>query len=148
VDRTDLVGKAGGSGRRRRSCMLQKRTLVTPFFKEGSRLQTSIHVFCTPGPSVREAIANDHRRLEKDHRFQVSGEFKRGRQPGWMKLHSLETDRYGAINIEWDGSVNLLNCRIVNRGAGRPSLIAGDFIEYLLARHRRRIRSITIMPGA
>jgi len=107
-------------------------------------MQTLVQVFSTAGSSLREAIADDPR-LER-HAFVVSQEHKPGRQPGWLKLRSSQPDRRGAINVEWEGATHLLNCRIITKGGNRPNLIAGDFIEYLLARHRRRIQSILIVP--
>lgn len=56
-----------------------------------------------------------------------------------MKLHSHTPGRRGAINLQWDAS-GLLRCRIVNRGSGKPSSITGDFVEYVLARHRKRVK--------
>jgi hypothetical protein len=50
------------------------------------------------------------------------------------------------MNVQWDTDSSALKCRVVNRGAGRPHLIVGDFLEYLLACHKRRVRAITIIP--
>ena len=57
------------------------------------------------------------------------------------------SERRGAVNIEWDASAAVLKCRVVNRGFGRPNVIVGDFIEYLLACHRRRLRAVVIVPS-
>ena len=67
--------------------------------------------------------------------------------PGRMKIRSTEPDRRGAINVEWDGSSAVLKCRIINRGLGKPHLIVGDFLEYVLGCHKKRVRTITIVPG-
>jgi len=107
-------------------------------------MQTLIQVFCTAGSSLREVIADDPQ-LGK-HSFVVSAEQKPGRKPGWLKLRSAEPDRRGAINVEWEGATHLLNCRIITTGGSRPNLIAGDCAEYLLARHRRRVQSIMVVP--
>ena len=93
-------------------------------------MQTVIHVHCSQGASLREKIAKDGR-LD-DFRLYVVKEQKQGRSPGWLKIRSTESDRRGAINVQWDASGVLL-CRIVNRGAGKPNSIVGDFIDYLLA---------------
>jgi hypothetical protein len=106
-------------------------------------MQTLVHVYCWQGPSLRERIAKD-RKLES-FKLQVVKEQKPGRRPGWLKLHSNTPDRRGAINLQWDAS-GLLRCRVVNRGSGKPSSIIGDFVEYVLARHRKRVRTITIVP--
>jgi hypothetical protein len=51
------------------------------------------------------------------------------------------------MNIQWDGATNILTCRVINRGSGRPNLIIGDFVDYLLSRYRRRIKLVTVLPG-
>jgi hypothetical protein len=55
--------------------------------------------------------------------------------------------RRGSINIQWNAATKVLSSRVVNRGAGKPNLIIGDFVDYLLQRHRRRIRLIAVLPG-
>ena len=105
-------------------------------------MQTLVHVYCWRGQSLRERIAKD-RKLES-FKLQVVKEHKPGRRPGWLKLHSNTPGRRGAINLQWDAS-GLLRCRVVNRGSGKPSSIIGDFVEYVLARHRKRVRTITIV---
>jgi len=109
-------------------------------------MQTVIHIYCTSGKSLREVIQRDHRRLET-HLLQIAKAHKPGRAPGWLKLHSTEADRRGALNIQWDAAGTVLQCRVVNRGAGKPHLIVGDFVEYVLGRFRKRVRAITILPG-
>jgi hypothetical protein len=52
----------------------------------------------------------------------------------------------GALNIEGDADTSILLCRVVNRGAGRPHLILGDFVDYLFHRLRRRIEAVNIIP--
>jgi len=107
-------------------------------------MQTVIQVYCTRGGSLRERIADDAS-LNK-HLLLVVKELQPGRSPGWMKLRSTETDRHGAINIEWDAGTSILTCRVVTRNRGKPDRIIGDFLEYLLARHRRRVQSVTLAP--
>jgi hypothetical protein len=51
------------------------------------------------------------------------------------------------MNIQWDAATSILTCRVVNRGAGRPNLIIGYFVDYLLRRQRRRIKLLTVFPG-
>jgi hypothetical protein len=106
-------------------------------------MQTLIHVYCSHGPSLRERIAKDVR--IKSYGLYVVKEHQPGRSPGWLKLRSTEANRHGAINLQWDAP-GILRCRVVNRGAGKPSPIVGDFVEYLLARHRKRIRTISVVP--
>jgi hypothetical protein len=69
-----------------------------------------------------------------------------GRPRGWAKLKSTLPDSHGAINLEWDADTNVLISRVVTRGKGRPNLIVGDYIDYLLARHARRIQAINVIP--
>ena len=109
------------------------------------RVQTLVQVICTLGPSVRDAIANDAK-LDKYY-FEVVLERKSGRFPGWTKLRSRALGRRGSINIQWNGATKVLSCRVVNKGPGKPNLIIGDFVNYLLQRHRRRVKLITVLPG-
>ena len=106
-------------------------------------MQTLIQVICSPGLSVRDAIANDAR-LSR-HYFEVVRERKAGRYPGWTKLRSRAFGRRGSLNIQWDGATRILTCRVVNKGSAKPSIVIGDFVNYLLQRHRRRVRLITVL---
>ncbi|HUJ48553.1 MAG TPA: hypothetical protein VLW25_00075 [Bryobacteraceae bacterium] len=108
-------------------------------------MQTVVQVVCSRGRSLRDAIANDTR-LGK-HALEVIQEKKPGRSPGWTKVRSLESHRGGSMNIQWDGSTAILTCRVINRGSGRPNLIIGDFVDYLLSRYRRRIKLVNVLPG-
>lgn len=108
-------------------------------------MQTLVQVICTPGLSVRDAIANDAK-LDR-HNFEVLRERKAGRSPGWTKLRSHAVGRRGSINIQWNAATRVLSCRVVNKGAGKPNLIIGDFVDYMLQRHRRRVKLITVFPG-
>jgi hypothetical protein len=103
-------------------------------------MQIIVSAICTNGPSLREAIGTDER-LEH-HGLRLDRMQIPGRHPGWLKLHSAETRR-GAINVVWDAQAHILTARVVTRGSRRPSPIVGDFINYLLARHRARVRAIT-----
>ena len=107
-------------------------------------MQTVIQVVCTRGVSVRDAIVKDPQ-LER-FGLVVSKQHQPGRSHGWAKLRSLRRDRRGAINLEWYAATRILLCRVVNRGSGKPGLIGGDFLEYLLERRRSRIDSIIILP--
>ena len=108
-------------------------------------MQTLVQVVCTPGLSVRDAIANDAK-LDA-HGLEVVLERKAGRFPGWTKLRSHAEGRRGSINIQWNTATKVLSCRVVNKGSGKPNLIVGDFVDYLLRRHRRRVRVITVLPS-
>lgn len=93
--------------------------------------------------SLRDAIASDARL--KDFDLSVQRHMKPGRNPGWAKLHSTEGD-IGAINLAWDGSTKSLTARVVTRGHRLPAAIIGLFVEYLLERHGKQIRGITVLP--
>ncbi len=108
-------------------------------------MQTLVQVVCNPGPSVRDAIANDPK-LDA-HEFEILLERKAGRAPGWTKLRSRGLGRRGSINVQWSAATKVLSCRVVNKGSGKPNLIIGDFVNYLLQRQRRRIKLITVFPG-
>jgi len=107
-------------------------------------MQTLIQVVCSKGRSLREAIAGDPRIAR--HQLQVVQQKRPGRSHGWAKLKSTLPDRRGAINLEWDANTTVLISRVVSRGRGQPNLIIGDFIDYLLARHARRVQAINIIP--
>lgn len=107
-------------------------------------MQILIQAVCTRGRSLREAIANDSRIARHD--LEVVQQKRPGRPRGWTKLHSTLPDRHGAINLEWDADTHVLVSRVVTRGRGRPNLIIGDYIDYLLARHARRIQAINVIP--
>lgn len=106
-------------------------------------MQTTIQVVCTEGLSLRDSITRDEKL--KDEYFIVTTRSRRGRNPGWAVLKSTLPDRQGTIRIEWIESPEMLFCRVVNRGTGRPDLIVGDFVSYLFKRHRKRLKLITIL---
>ncbi|MHC4722110.1 MAG: hypothetical protein ACYS6I_05300 [Planctomycetota bacterium] len=108
-------------------------------------MQSVIQVTCYRGGSLREALANDHR-LEK-YNLAVARQKTPGRSPGWAKLHSTDPDVHGAINLEWDPATKTLMARIVTKGKSTADRITGDFIAYLMRRHRKKIRSILILPA-
>ena len=108
-------------------------------------MQTLVQVVCTPGLSMRDAIANDTK-LDA-HNFEILRERKAGRFPGWTKVRSRAEGRRGSINVQWNTATRVLSCRVINKGSGKPNLIIGDFVDYLLQRHRRRIKLITVLPG-
>ena len=107
-------------------------------------MQILIQTSCSKGRSLREAIASDARIGRHD--LEVVQQKRPGRPRGWAKLKSTLPDRHGAINLEWDADTNVLISRVVTRGKGRPNLIVGDYIDYLLARHARRIQAINVIP--
>jgi len=109
-------------------------------------MQTIVQVICSKGRSLRDSIVNDSKL--SDFGLSVREKLKHGRQQGWAKIHSVHSDRQGALNIEWNSDTRILLCRVVNRGAGRPDLVLGDFVRYLFHRYPRRIRMINIItPG-
>lgn len=107
-------------------------------------MQVLVQVICTRGQSLRDAITN-HPRLE-DHNLEVAEQKRPGRARGWTKVRSAIPGRHGAINIEWDADTSVLVARVVTRGRGKPNLIIGDFVDFLLRRFRTRIQAINIIP--
>lgn len=105
-------------------------------------MQVVVLVICRKGKSVREAIAKDGSYLSK-YSLLVASEKVPGRSPGWLKLRS-EDGQPGAVNIVWDANSNVLTARILTRGRSRPSVVVGDFVLYMLARYKKRVRTITI----
>lgn len=107
-------------------------------------MQTLIQVVCSERKSLRDIIANDEK-LAK-HNLYVEAKRKPGRSPGWTKLHSIDPEVRGAINLTWQGRVKILTCRVITKGTGKPAIIIGDFVKYLLSRFSRRIESIIVLP--
>ena len=107
-------------------------------------MQTLIQVVCSRGKSLRDVITNDKRL--SDFGLETHKKQQPGRRHGWAKIRSSESDRQGALNIEWHGDTNILLCRVVNRGSGRPNRVIGDFVDYLFQCHRRRIQAVNIIP--
>src|ERR1700722_5627023 len=85
--------------------------------RQGRCMQLIVQAICTPGKSLRDAIAKDGR-LEVDS-LGVSEQKRSGRPHGWTKIHSTLPNRHGAINVEWDADTNILVCRVVTRGRGK-----------------------------
>ena len=108
-------------------------------------MRTAIQVSCYGTGSLREKIVSDERL--KTYGLKVSQQMTPGRNPGWAKLHSLGREIPGAINLEWDGSTRTLTARVITRGGTGPDEIVGRFVAYLMGRHRRRVRSILVLPG-
>jgi hypothetical protein len=109
-------------------------------------MQILVQVICKRGPSMRDAIARNSNKRLKDHYLQIIEQKRAGRSRGWTKVRSTESGRHGAINLEWDADTNILISRVVTRGRGRPNLIIGNFVDFLLARFPARIQAINIIP--
>lgn len=113
--------------------------------KGSANMQSIIQVTCYHGGSLREAITND-KRLEK-YNLAVIRQKRSGRNPGWAKLHSIDPEVPGAINLEWDPATKTLLARIVTKGKNTADRITGDFVAYLMRCQRRKIRSILLLPA-
>ena len=107
-------------------------------------MQVLVQAVCTRGPSMRDAVAR-HPKLQ-DHYLRVTEQKRQGRSRGWTKGRSTDPGRHGAINLEWDADTSVLVSRVVTRGRGKPNLIIGDFVDFLLRRFRTRIQAINIIP--
>ena len=105
--------------------------------------QTLIQVLAKRGPSLREMIIRDKKL--GDFALKVSEQKRSSRSRGWSKLHSTN-GADGAVNIEWDGDTRILLCRVVTKGPGKPAVIVGDLVRYLLSRYSRKIESIGVIP--
>jgi len=110
--------------------------------REDQKVQTVMHVTCTKGRSLRSLIGNEVQKLASCS-LEVKAE-KTNRNPGWMKIKGTDDGSRGALNISWNASTKTLTCRIVNRGAGKPNLILGNFVDFLLRYYGTRIRLINI----
>jgi hypothetical protein len=123
----------------------KKRRVTNVIRNSGDRenMQTIVQVICSNGKSLRDVIVNDAKLVDFD--LQVQAQHKKGRSNGWAKIDSSLPDRQGAINVAWDPASRILSGRIVNKAKGRPDHLLGDFVAYLFARHRKRIRSVNII---
>ncbi len=121
-----------------------KRALIVCY---GGRinLQTIIQVICSQGGSVRESIVSD--RKLADYSLVVSKQRAVGRNPGWAKIYSTENGVPGVLNVVWHKESLILVGRVVTKGSSKPDDLLGYFVTYLLARHLRRIKMISILPG-
>jgi hypothetical protein len=52
----------------------------------------------------------------------------------------------GVLNVVWDTPSSVLTARVITRGT-TPSPIVGKFINYMLGRHRRRVKAIITTQG-
>ncbi|HEX8897754.1 MAG TPA: hypothetical protein VF751_03575 [Chthoniobacterales bacterium] len=107
-------------------------------------MQTVIQVVTTGRGSLRNKIMSDPQ-LEKKFKLVPTEHLRPGRPHGWAKIHSAR-EAHGVINLEWHSRTGVLICRVVTKLGNKPNSIIGDFIDYLLARHPRRILAIHIMP--
>jgi hypothetical protein len=107
-------------------------------------MEFPIHVVCSGRGSLRDQIVKDRAALEEYQLF-VEAEKKNDRKRGWAKLKSNRGIR-GAINIQWDRRFSTLKARLVTRGKPGGLSALGNFLDYLLIRWRKRVRSITASP--
>jgi len=107
-------------------------------------MQTLVQVVCSEKKSLRDVIAHDEKLWK--YNFYVEAKQKPGRSPGWAKIHSINSNIRGAINISWQSRVNILTCRVITKGTGKPATIIGDFVKYLLTRFSKKIESVIIVP--
>ena len=108
-------------------------------------MQTVLQVSCRRkrGLSLRQQIVNDAK--IGDFGLHVRVRKVPGRNPGWAKVTSSEREA-GAINIEWDASTSTLLARVVTRRSEPASALIGRFVRYLLSRHAKQIRALTLLP--
>jgi hypothetical protein len=107
-------------------------------------MQTIVQVICTPGRSVRDAIAR-HPRIGA-HGLVVSAQKNPERPHGWTKLHSSRPGVRGAINVQWNADAGILLARVITRAGNVPGPIVADFVDFLMTRLARRIECINVIP--
>ncbi len=107
-------------------------------------MQTIVQVVCTPGRSVRDAIAR-HPRIG-EHGLVVSAQKRPERPHGWTKLHSSRPGVRGAINVQWNADAGILLARVITRAGNVPGPIVADFVDFLMTRLARRIECINVIP--
>ena len=103
-------------------------------------MQISVMVLCKEGTSLRTAISNDEKGLEK-YDLRVSETRRRDRW-GPAKIH-CNIDR-GALNIFWNAKQKALLCHAVTKKTNMPGKIVGQFISYLLNCHKVQVRDIVV----
>jgi len=108
-------------------------------------MQTLVQVICngTQWQSLRKIITNDTK-LE-DYELYVTRYKKKGRSGGWAKIYSPKA--YGVLNVEWDGRTKILSARAVTRNTHKYQDIISLYVDYLLARHKNKIKIINILPA-
>ena len=78
----------------------------------------------------------------------VSGRHSQiGEAPGLIQvLQRPARDPFDAAQLRQLAITSILLARVITRGLGRPNLIVGDFVDFLLKRFRSRIQAINIIP--
>ena len=111
-------------------------------------MQTLIQVICNENQwkSLRTEISKD-KKLE-DYDLFVTLNKKKGRKNGWAKIHS--SSAYGVLNVDWNSSTKVLSARAVTRNSSKTKnivslYIVSLYIDYLLARHKSKIKIINIL---
>ena len=107
-------------------------------------MQILVQVLTSDTRSLRDRIIKDRKLSE--YGLKVIMQKKSGRSHGWSKIRSSYPEFNGAINMQWESSSRMLLCRVVTRGYGKANFIIGSFVDYLLARYRRKIEAINIIP--
>lgn len=90
--------------------------------------------------SLRKQIGNDLAKGCHEHLY-VESHKDVDRSPGWMKVKA--DAYYGVLNIEWDSSCHMLVVRAVSKGQ-QPYPLLGVFVEYILAKHGKRVQNMLI----
>jgi hypothetical protein len=106
-------------------------------------MQVVVQVMCKKGPSLRDAI-NKSSKLA-DYGLHVTQQKRNDRSNGWSKLSSTTPGVAGAVNVSWDSAAQMLLGRVITR-TGKPDVIIGCYVAYLLANHFSRIQSVSVIP--
>ena len=91
--------------------------------------------------SLRTRVTQDLDRRQHDRLYVVKSKDLE-RKPGWAKIKAEGAD--GVINLSWDSNCHMLTARAISRGGNRPHDLLAIFVQYLIERHGRRIRSINL----
>jgi len=108
-------------------------------------MEQLIQVHAKRNKSLREKILADIYGLEKAG-FIVRKEKTMGRNPGWAEIIPNDKLVNGTIKISWEPTTEILTCRVSNTGTGKPYPILGDFINYLVERHKTKIKFLVVVP--
>ena len=108
-------------------------------------MEQLIQVHAKRNKSLRDKILADVVGLEKAG-LSVRKEKTKGRNPGWAEITSDDKSVNGTIKISWEPTTEILTCRISNMGTGKPYPILGNFINYLMEKHKTKIKFLVVVP--
>lgn len=108
-------------------------------------MEQIIQVHAKRNRSLREKILADYQGLDNAG-LTVRKEKTKGRNPGWAEIISSDKSVNGTIKISWEPTTEILTCRVSNTGTGIPFPILGNFVNYLIERHKAKIKFLVVVP--